>query len=44
MKYGFYPRNAKEYDILRTEIAGMPVKNPIGIAAGFDKDAEVIGY
>ncbi|CAN5532984.1 quinone-dependent dihydroorotate dehydrogenase [soil metagenome] len=29
--------------ILRTEIAGLTLPNPIGLAAGFDKDAEVTG-
>lgn len=28
---------------LATTLAGMPLENPVGLAAGFDKNAEVIG-
>jgi len=30
-------------DRLKTEVAGLAMPNPIGLAAGFDKNAEVIG-
>ena len=34
--------NFVEYDNLRTEFLGLDFKNPIGLAAGFDKDGEAI--
>ena len=35
------PRAPAEDPILATELAGLRLPNPIGLAAGFDKDAEV---
>lgn len=43
LKRGFGPQIKSEYDaILHTEVCGMSFANPIGLAAGFDKNAEVI--
>ncbi|KAK5976274.1 Dihydroorotate dehydrogenase (quinone) mitochondrial, partial [Trichostrongylus colubriformis] len=44
--WGLIPRfgpNRKEYDELACEFLGMHLKNPIGLAAGFDKSAEAVG-
>ncbi|CEF63817.1 Dihydroorotate dehydrogenase (quinone), mitochondrial [Strongyloides ratti] len=44
-KYGLYPRcgqNLKEYDNLKTNVFGKEFNNPLGIAAGFDKNGEAI--
>jgi len=30
-----------EHKILETNLAGIKIKNPVGLAAGFDKDAEI---
>ncbi len=41
MALGLGPRTrADRYPILRTQIAGLDLPNPIGLAAGFDKNAE----
>ena len=40
LKAGLGPRQAKDRAILATELAGMKLPSPIGLAAGFDKDAE----
>ncbi|KAI6189122.1 Dihydroorotate dehydrogenase [Aphelenchoides besseyi] len=43
--YGLIPRfgsNHKTYDALKCEFLGMKMSNPIGIAAGFDKNGEAI--
>lgn len=41
---GLGPRApADRYPRLKTTLAGMDLPNPIGLAAGFDKDAEAIG-
>ncbi len=32
----------KRYDSLKTEVFGLSFDNPVGLAAGFDKDAEVL--
>uniref|UniRef100_A0A1I8AIK6 Dihydroorotate dehydrogenase (quinone), mitochondrial n=1 Tax=Steinernema glaseri TaxID=37863 RepID=A0A1I8AIK6_9BILA len=45
VKYGLYPRfghNHREYPELECEVFGHKFKNPIGLAAGFDKDGEAI--
>ena len=34
---------ARPHRLLRTRVAGLNFPNPIGLAAGFDKDAEVFG-
>uniref|UniRef100_A0A0K0FGM6 Dihydroorotate dehydrogenase (quinone), mitochondrial n=1 Tax=Strongyloides venezuelensis TaxID=75913 RepID=A0A0K0FGM6_STRVS len=44
-KYGLYPRcgqNFKEYDNLKINVFGKEFNNPLGIAAGFDKNGEAI--
>jgi dihydroorotate dehydrogenase len=44
-KYNLLPLwgdNKKEYDTLKTTVFGREFKNPIGLAAGFDKDGEAI--
>lgn len=33
----------KRYSRLKTEVFGLQFDNPVGLAAGFDKDAEVMG-
>ncbi|CAI4223162.1 unnamed protein product [Auanema sp. JU1783] len=38
-KFGW---NKREYPELETEVLGFKFKNPLGIAAGFDKDGEAI--
>ncbi|WP_299346334.1 quinone-dependent dihydroorotate dehydrogenase [uncultured Maritalea sp.] len=35
------PQENKDPDFFKTEIAGLSLKNPIGMAAGLDKNAEV---
>ena len=43
MKTGFFPkRRPVRSDILRQEICGLTFDNPVGLSAGFDKNAEVI--
>ncbi|KJH43179.1 dihydroorotate oxidase [Dictyocaulus viviparus] len=44
-KWGLLPRfgwNRKEYPELKCELFGKSLKNPIGLAAGFDKNGEAI--
>jgi dihydroorotate dehydrogenase len=42
LELGFYPRDAgADPDCLKTEVWGLTLANPLGIAAGFDKDARV---
>tara|TARA_B100000945_G_C20403617_1_gene608746 strand:+ start:842 stop:1891 length:1050 start_codon:yes stop_codon:yes gene_type:complete len=44
LKYNFFPEsffNVKNEEILSTNLFGKDIKNPIGLAAGFDKNAEV---
>ncbi|XP_069702613.1 dihydroorotate dehydrogenase (quinone), mitochondrial isoform X2 [Periplaneta americana] len=42
-KYGFYPRSTfKDPDTLKTNVWEIKFGNPIGIAAGFDKQGEVV--
>ena len=44
LKYNFLPEDIFTVDnesILETEVFGTKIKNPIGLAAGFDKSAEV---
>jgi dihydroorotate dehydrogenase len=44
LKAGLGPRAPREADpILATSLAGLPLPNPVGLAAGFDKNAEVFG-
>jgi len=42
MKKGFAPRGGFAHDCLTIEAFGRIFPNPLGLAAGFDKDAEVI--
>ncbi|OYQ30072.1 dihydroorotate dehydrogenase (quinone) [Sandarakinorhabdus cyanobacteriorum] len=41
LKTGLVPRAPADDPILATSLAGLALPNPIGLAAGFDKDAEV---
>jgi dihydroorotate dehydrogenase len=41
LKTGLGPRAAAEDPMLAVEIAGLRLPNPVGLAAGFDKNAEV---
>lgn len=42
LSLGLGPKhNAAAHACLKTEIAGLSLPNPVGLAAGFDKDAEV---
>lgn len=41
VKAGLGPTSRTSYSSLQTEIAGLKLPNPVGLAAGFDKDAEV---
>jgi dihydroorotate dehydrogenase len=43
LKAGLGPRGGADDPILATEIAGLALPNPIGLAAGFDKNAEAFG-
>ena len=40
--FSFAINQTKDDPILNSSIAGLKIKNPIGLAAGFDKNAEVI--
>jgi len=42
LKFNYFPiNNFKKNSLIETEIFGKKISNPIGVAAGFDKDAEV---
>lgn len=41
LSLGLGPKHTCTHESLKTEIAGLSLPNPIGLAAGFDKDAEV---
>ncbi len=42
LKFNFFPKlNNKNYKSMETKILGKCILNPIGVAAGFDKDAEI---
>lgn len=43
LKLGLGPRAAADDPILATEVAGLSLPNPVGLAPGFDKNAEVFG-
>lgn len=43
LEWGFGPRGQGDPALLGTMIAGLKLPNPIGLAAGFDKDARVPG-
>ena len=43
LRHGLGPRaDAPAGALLRTSIAGLPLANPLGLAAGFDKNAEAV--
>ena len=42
LKTGLGPRYASDDPVLKTRLWSREFKNPLGLAAGFDKDAEVI--
>ncbi|HEY8618113.1 quinone-dependent dihydroorotate dehydrogenase [Phenylobacterium sp.] len=41
LKAGLGPRAGRDDPILATELAGLKLPNPVGLAPGFDKNAEV---
>jgi dihydroorotate dehydrogenase len=41
LKLGLGPRAPRDPPILATELAGLKLPNPVGLAPGFDKNAEV---
>ncbi len=41
LSFGLGPKRVCKHDNLKIKIAGISLPNPIGLAAGFDKDAEV---
>jgi dihydroorotate dehydrogenase len=43
LKSGLGPRAVSEDPALATELAGLKLPNPVGLAPGFDKNAEVAG-
>ena len=43
LKIGLGPRAAAEDPMLAIDLAGLRLPNPVGLAAGFDKNAEVPG-
>jgi dihydroorotate dehydrogenase len=43
LKLGLGPWGGRDDPILATSLAGLALPNPIGLAPGFDKDAEVFG-
>jgi len=43
LKLGLGPRAPADDPILATEVAGLKLPNPVGLAPGFDKNAEVFG-
>lgn len=43
LKLGLGPRAPHDDPILATDLAGLSLPNPVGLAPGFDKNAEVFG-
>ncbi|MGH6969994.1 MAG: quinone-dependent dihydroorotate dehydrogenase, partial [Caulobacteraceae bacterium] len=43
LKAGFGPRASSADPALATTLAGLALPNPVGLAAGFDKNAEAAG-
>ena len=37
-----YPKSAKKFEFLNTSFLNVKINNPIGVAAGFDKNGEAI--
>ncbi len=42
IKHGLVPTNSESFSSLNTKIWGFSLDNPLGLAAGFDKNAEAI--
>jgi len=42
IKFGLSPSDDSVFPVLHTKIWDFALDNPIGLAAGFDKDAQVI--
>ena len=42
LKFNFFKKKKKIFENLNTKVLGKEFDNPIGLAAGFDKNAEVI--
>jgi dihydroorotate dehydrogenase len=42
LQLGLFPRSPPDHPSLASRFAGLALPNPIGIAAGFDKDARVV--
>jgi dihydroorotate dehydrogenase len=43
LEAGLGPRAGRDDPILATEVAGLSLPNPVGLAPGFDKNAQVFG-
>jgi dihydroorotate dehydrogenase len=43
LQAGLGPRGGRDDPILATEVAGLPLPNAVGLAPGFDKNAQVFG-
>jgi dihydroorotate dehydrogenase len=43
LERGLGPRGGPDDAILAAEVAGLPLPNPVGLAPGFDKNAQVFG-
>jgi dihydroorotate dehydrogenase len=43
LKTGFMPKAPIDHQVLKSRIWGLDFRNPVGLSAGFDKDAEAIG-
>jgi dihydroorotate dehydrogenase len=43
LRAGLGPRAGRDDPILATELAGLALPNPVGLAPGFDKNAQVFG-
>lgn len=41
-KYGLATDKAENSELLRTSLCGLDFSNPLGMAAGFDKNAEAV--
>jgi len=43
LELGLGPRGGQDDPLLATEVAGLALPNPVGLAPGFDKNAQVFG-
>jgi dihydroorotate dehydrogenase len=43
LEMGLGPRAGRDDPVLATEVAGLALPNPVGLAPGFDKNAQVFG-